>query len=154
MCLSPPLAGKALQVYSNMSTKEANEYDQLKTVLLKRYELNKEGFMKRIGGRENAGNVCHCKCSDREQGRADRQANWRHKAPVSDQKVTDESEEADLKSAAACKATSQRIASIRECMEDGQLKLANGEFIPVISGACNHELPLDHWTPVWGGFIL
>ena len=40
--------------------------------------------------------------------------------------VVSKPEEADYESAAACRATSQRIASIRECIEDGQLKLAMG----------------------------
>ena len=42
--LTPLLTGKGLQVYSNMPTREASEYDQLKTALLKRYEVNEEGL--------------------------------------------------------------------------------------------------------------
>ena len=47
------------------------------------------------------------------------------------------------------------MASIKECIEDGHLKLANGKSIPVISGACNQhrELPLDHGMPVGTGFV-
>jgi len=46
--LSPLLTGKGLQVYSSMPAKEAMEYRSLKAALLKRYQLNEEGFRKKF----------------------------------------------------------------------------------------------------------
>ena len=42
--LSPLLTGKGLQVFSNMPSDEALQYDILKRALLKRYEMTEEGF--------------------------------------------------------------------------------------------------------------
>ena len=42
--LSPLLTGKGLQVYSSMPSTEANNYSNLKTALLKRYQLTEDGF--------------------------------------------------------------------------------------------------------------
>lgn len=38
------LTGKALDVYSSLTSAEANEYDTVKDSLLKRYQLTEEGF--------------------------------------------------------------------------------------------------------------
>ena len=38
------MTGKSLQVYSSMPLTEASNYGNLKTVLLKRYQLTKDGF--------------------------------------------------------------------------------------------------------------
>ena len=46
--LSALLKGKALDVYSMMPTELANDYDQLKDALLKRYQLSADGFKKRF----------------------------------------------------------------------------------------------------------
>ena len=42
--LSALLTGKALDVYSRLSDAAANDYDQLKEALLKRYDLTEDGF--------------------------------------------------------------------------------------------------------------
>lgn len=42
--LSPLLTGKGLQVYSSMPSTEASNYSNLKTALLKRYQLTEDGF--------------------------------------------------------------------------------------------------------------
>ncbi|XP_013382645.1 uncharacterized protein LOC106153310 [Lingula anatina] len=42
--LSPLLTGKGLQAYSSMPAQEANNYDNFKVALLKRYMLTEEGF--------------------------------------------------------------------------------------------------------------
>lgn len=42
--LSPLLSGKGLQVYSSMPPTDANDFDKLKTALLKRYQLTEDGF--------------------------------------------------------------------------------------------------------------
>ena len=52
VCLSPLLTGKGLQVYTYMLTRESNEYDQLKTALLKCYELNEEGYSTQLDRRQ------------------------------------------------------------------------------------------------------
>ena len=48
MYLSALLKGRALDVYSMMPTEYANDYDQLKDALLKRYQLSADGFKKRF----------------------------------------------------------------------------------------------------------
>jgi len=48
MYLSALLRGRALDVYSMMPTEYANDYDQLKDALLKRYQLSADGFKKRF----------------------------------------------------------------------------------------------------------
>ena len=42
--LSTFLQGKALEVYSPLSTEDANDYEKLRDALLKRYQLTEEGF--------------------------------------------------------------------------------------------------------------
>ena len=42
--LSPLLTGKGLQVYSSMPSNQANDYEELKKAILKRYQLTEEGF--------------------------------------------------------------------------------------------------------------
>ena len=42
--LSALLQGRALDVYSRLATSDANDYDKLKTSLLKRFHLTEEGF--------------------------------------------------------------------------------------------------------------
>ena len=42
--LSALLTGKALEVYSRLSDEDAEDYEKLKLALLKRYQLNDEGF--------------------------------------------------------------------------------------------------------------
>ena len=44
VALSALLTGKALEVYARLSTDEANNYKQVKTALLKRYNLTEDGF--------------------------------------------------------------------------------------------------------------
>ena len=46
--LSAFLSGKALEVYSRLDEIEAQNYDILKTALLRRYELNEEGFRNKL----------------------------------------------------------------------------------------------------------
>ena len=46
--LSALLKGKALDVYSRLDSKEANDYQVLKTALLKRYRLTEDGFRLRF----------------------------------------------------------------------------------------------------------
>ena len=41
--LSAFLTGKALETYSRLSEEQAERYEELKTVLLERYELTSEG---------------------------------------------------------------------------------------------------------------
>ena len=48
MYFSALLKGRALDVYSMMPTEYANDYDQLKDALLKRYQLSADGFKKRF----------------------------------------------------------------------------------------------------------
>ena len=48
MYLSALLKGRALDVYSMMPTEYANDYDQLKDALLKRYQLTADGFKRRF----------------------------------------------------------------------------------------------------------
>ena len=48
MYLSALLKGRALDVYSMMPTEYANDYDQLKDALLKRYQLSADGFKRRF----------------------------------------------------------------------------------------------------------
>ena len=57
-------------------------------------------------------------------------------------------------SAAACQAT-ERLAAIEECMQDGSLRLANGEAVPIVSGACGQhsQLAPDSHLPICEGFI-
>lgn len=45
--LSALLSGKALNVYARFLVGDALNYDELKTALLKRFELTEEGFKKR-----------------------------------------------------------------------------------------------------------
>ena len=47
--LSTLLQGKALEVYSRFSTKDANDYEKLRDALLKRYQLMEEGFRQTFG---------------------------------------------------------------------------------------------------------
>ena len=42
--LSPLLTGKGLQLYSSMPSDQANNYEELKKAILKRYQLTEEGF--------------------------------------------------------------------------------------------------------------
>ena len=46
--LSSLLQGKALDVYSRLSSEEATDYDKLSDALLKRYQLTEEGFRKKF----------------------------------------------------------------------------------------------------------
>jgi len=48
LCLSALLRGRALDVYSVMSKDDVNDYEKLKTALLKRYQLTADGFRKRF----------------------------------------------------------------------------------------------------------
>jgi len=48
LCLSALLSGRALNVYSMMSKDDVNDYEQLKTALLKRYQFTADGFCKRF----------------------------------------------------------------------------------------------------------
>ena len=47
--LSPLLTGKGLQVYSSMPSDQANDYEELKKAILKRYKLTEEGFRLKFG---------------------------------------------------------------------------------------------------------
>ena len=42
--LSPLLTGKDLQVYSSMPSDQANDYEELKKAILKRYQLTEKDF--------------------------------------------------------------------------------------------------------------
>ena len=46
--LSSLLQGKALDVYSRLSSEEATDYDKLSDALLKRYQLTEEDFRKKF----------------------------------------------------------------------------------------------------------
>jgi len=46
--LSALLKGRALDVYSMLPADQANNYDQLKAALLKRYQLSADGFKRRF----------------------------------------------------------------------------------------------------------
>ena len=46
--LSTLLQGKALEVYSCLSTEEANDYEKLRDALLKLYQLTEEGFSQKF----------------------------------------------------------------------------------------------------------
>jgi len=46
--LSALLKGRALHVYSMLPADQANNYDQLKAALLKRYQLSADGFKRRF----------------------------------------------------------------------------------------------------------
>jgi len=48
LCLSALLRGRALDVNSMMSKDDVNDYEKLKTALLKRYQLTADGFRKRF----------------------------------------------------------------------------------------------------------
>ena len=57
---------------------------------------------------------------------------------------------------AACQEMKSRREAVLECVEDGQLKLANGESIPIIVGACDghREIELDQGLPVCEGIVV
>ena len=42
--LSPLLTGKGLQVYSSIPSDQANDYEEMKKAILKKYQLTEEGF--------------------------------------------------------------------------------------------------------------
>ena len=46
--LSALLRGKALDVYALMSSTKAHDYDELKSALLRRFEMNEDGFKRRF----------------------------------------------------------------------------------------------------------
>ena len=46
--LSTLLQGKALEVYSRLSTEDANDHEKLCEALLKRYQLTEEGFRQKF----------------------------------------------------------------------------------------------------------
>jgi len=46
--LSALLKGKSFEVYSHLPTEEAHDYDKLKLALLKRFQLNEDGFKERF----------------------------------------------------------------------------------------------------------
>ena len=48
LCLSALLRGRALDVYSMMAKDDVNDYEKLKSALLKRYQLTADGFRKRF----------------------------------------------------------------------------------------------------------
>jgi len=48
LCLSALLRGLALDVYSMMSKDDVNDFEKLKSALLKRYQLTADGFRKRF----------------------------------------------------------------------------------------------------------
>jgi len=48
LCLSALPRGRALDVYSMMSKDDVNDYEKLKSALLKRYQLTADGFRKRF----------------------------------------------------------------------------------------------------------
>ena len=64
-------------------------------------------------------------------------------------------EEPQTESRTACQAANRRLEAIQACMEGGNLKLANGEAVPLVSGACDkhYQLPADHCMPVREGFV-
>lgn len=286
--LSPLLAGKGLQVYATLSVKAANDYDQLKIALLKRYELNEEGFRRRFkesrpeagetvsqfvsklqiyftrwvemaevekdygglkdlmlrdqflsmcheelatflkermpeletiekmahvaeqyvdahsctvtnkhkrdngsghtksnGSKPRSSNgskphegkgskkdiecfLCHkmghyakeCKSGKPKQKAAASQGYQKGKGiddgPSKGKTENKDGQDADVgKSAAAACQSAQRFQALQECMENGRLKLSNGESVPVVSGACDQhsKLPNDHNMPVSKGLI-
>ena len=48
LCLSALLTGKALSVYASMPSDDACQYEKVKETLLKRYDLNEEGFRRKF----------------------------------------------------------------------------------------------------------
>jgi len=48
LCLSALLRGRALDVYSMMAKDDVNDYEKLKSALLKRYQLTADGFRRRF----------------------------------------------------------------------------------------------------------
>jgi len=48
LCLSALLKGRALNVYFMLPADQANNYDELKAALLKRYQLSADGFKRRF----------------------------------------------------------------------------------------------------------
>ena len=48
MYLSALLKGRALEVYSRLPVKEAQNYDLLKEALMKRFNLTEEGFKQKF----------------------------------------------------------------------------------------------------------
>jgi len=48
LCLSALLRGRALDVYSMMAKDDVNDYEKLKSTLVKRYQLTADGFRKRF----------------------------------------------------------------------------------------------------------
>ena len=48
LCLSALLRGRALDVCSMMAKDDVNDYEKLKSALLKRYQLTADGFRKRF----------------------------------------------------------------------------------------------------------
>ena len=46
--LSPLLTGKALNVYSGLSSEDARDYDKLRKALLQRYDFTEQGYCKRF----------------------------------------------------------------------------------------------------------
>ena len=46
--LCPLLTGKALDVYSGLSSKDARNYDKLRKALLQRYDFSKQGYRERF----------------------------------------------------------------------------------------------------------
>ena len=48
--LSALLSGRALDVYSRLSDEAANDYDQMKIALMKRYDLTEDGYRRKFRG--------------------------------------------------------------------------------------------------------
>ena len=62
--LSSLLQGKALDVYSRLSSDEATDYDKLSDALLKRYQLTEEGFRQKFrSGKQEIWGDCRSVCS-------------------------------------------------------------------------------------------
>ncbi len=78
------------------------------------------------------------KGSGQEGGRSDEQE-WRDKAGF----------------AAACQTAGGSLAAVQSCTVDGRLRLANGQTVPIVTGACDRyrKLPTENNMPISSGYV-
>jgi hypothetical protein len=56
--------------------------------------------------------------------------------------------------AGLCQSIEPANCPLKDCIEDGKLKFANGQFIPVMNGICDkHSVSADGWMPVCKGYV-
>ena len=58
--LAPQLTGKAQQAYAAMATREADDYDELKKVILRRYDIRGETYRRRFRSARRGPNETFC----------------------------------------------------------------------------------------------